>query len=650
MRLPGLASLSAEDKNVIINYLILTGRTLENVLGLPLIPLVTGHRATLYSPRRSLTVHILVSAQEKELYGEYSKEMVSLSDMDEDVQEVFRSPQAACTANVALLSKNHVLLYLPYIFGRFDPASDEVNLPPDAASIIPWLVSFWSWMNTWSGAAELLSSIQVFHLLPTTLGTLRKVQTKVFFSKNITAQTQLALCHLGVPFLHSSVAMPDSTISKSIGIQTDNIPVVLEYIRRTNIPTIDKKMQRLVHEYFLDRLQSNIPTLSLHQRETFLALPIFPTLVPGSKPVKVMGPATGKLVYINSDCPLPIQPFTTYINVSTKARVLALPVNANAVRSAFGELEVLEITIPLLDAQPPALLDVLVSRILHRLLDLQRTSPKTLETLRRTAFVLVNGGGRRAPKDIIDPSSELASLYHGEPSKHPEGIFKGQSFLSVMQSHNFFITTLNPTLILERIAYISAMKFEDSLPKAKLFLSLLDKSWTTSFATSISLSERWLPTRHGQLCRPDECRDESRENVFLFDLVWSVVVVNLNSSGLREALGWGASIPFQVLLSQFDKTLAKDPLHKRSERVISLIKYLAARFTDGDLTCVELQSLRDMIGTRPWIPVAPDLLVSTGHAMLSANIKLSHSFQKIPQSLSRGKTGRFFMQMGCTER
>jgi hypothetical protein len=656
----GLELLDASDKNVILNYLILSSspHSLDHTFGLPLIPMFGDNRTyAVLSRRESLSkTFVLASDEENDLFGDCDHEMIALSKMPTEVQQLLCNPQAAQRANVAVLDENRVNVHLHQMFGRYNPALDDID-DPEAGSRIDWLIRFWAWMDSWSGGRRLLPLIERFHLLPTGTRTLKKVQTGILLQTDMDPKDVAALKQLGIQFLHPDVAVssPGILLTENIGLRSDDIPAVIQHIPE-DIPSIDSHTSLRVQKYFVRCLQNRKvnKSLSTDLIGVFRKLPIFPILVPNpgsGQTDAIVAPAIGQLLFVDArGCPLPLQREITYVDVSNPTRALALLVDPKAIKHAYSEMKILERAIPILENQPHPLLDSLISRIIPRIPDLSESS---LENLRKSRFVSAQGSSDRfAPNKIIDPNSELAPLYFTETGRFPRGPFRTVPFLPVMCFPGFFQQSLTPELILERIEYISTTsETPDSRKKARLLLQLLDKSWGDLPSFTLPSDAAWLPVIGSDTLHPgNQCRDIN-DNRYLFDLVLRVVNIRLTSSGLRASLGWAQDIPFPVLRRQLQSTLKGDGVTNYGERLMILIKYMANSYAKGSITNTDIENLaKEDIGDNYWIPVAPHEFILTRHAILSAEFKDVGPFRKVPRSLLGATHVVAFLKcIGCAD-
>ncbi|KAJ7633010.1 hypothetical protein FB45DRAFT_832425 [Roridomyces roridus] len=661
-RIPELQTADDACKLRILKYLAVSPGKITNATGLPLVPLVNGSWLSLSSPNSSETgAHVLVSREEEAVFKGCDECLISLSKMPADVVQVFCSPETAQTVNVVRLDKTIVWRYLNDIFGRLNPAEDEIT-GKDAGAKVEWLIRFWKWVHTRADKDGLLGLVKQFHLLPTAQGTLRKMESRVVLPipEGLNgSRTMTAWATLGVRFLHPDLAPYSSAFCDFAATHTD-VSFLIRSISPDRVSGLQKASALLIQSHLIQSLRSatgKAVRVDDENRQTFLSLPIFPTRVPRSKSngtkrsERVIGPASGSLIYTSVDdaCPVPIVPGTTFFDASqtSPSRILATIFDAAGVKKSLDELGVLEMSITHLAAQSLPCLDMLLDRIIPRLADL---SPNAKNNLQDVPFVSVVGSSKRMPPmQVVDPRSELAPLYHGEPGKLPSGQWAGESRLNQLSSHGFLLRNLTAEIAEERISYLSGTWGPDDHPrifeKAKLFLRLLDKAWSPSF-DALSLAKNWLPIRPKMpLATPAGSRD-SVGTAYLFDLVLHPVNGRVENETLRMSLGWDC-VTTRILQDQFSCALTH--LKNRGLRLHALI----AEFSSRPLSGEEINSLKATAGNLPWIPVGKDEIIQTEHALLERSNLLNYGrFRFTPQSLqdapSKGKGAVFLQRMGCT--
>ncbi|KAJ7461551.1 hypothetical protein FB451DRAFT_1497484 [Mycena latifolia] len=652
--IPALNLVAEDDKDRILQYLVLAPGTISNVIGLPLVPLVHGSRVAL-SPSHAFVTqkarYVLVTQQEGDVFGDCDSDLISLVKLPPRVEDVFCSPTAAQMVNVARLDKTKVRLYLDTLFGNFNPADDEVA-GANASSKVEWLTRFWRWMfeATWADKSGLFALITRFHLLPTAQETLRKMESHILLpiqDKN-GGRTMNAWGILGVHFLHSTI-MPYSPAFHEFTKDPGDIHFLIDSISSQHISDLD------------------IPSASFDTGTScpvkFFQLPIFPirtAVRDGKKGNKLSqrgtGAASGTLIFmrVGDDCPVPVTPErTTFFDVTPNSGVLGTILDPAGIKNALVELGVLEMAIGHLKTQPLGVLDALLSRIIPRLADLSTSAKIQLQSV---PFVTVSGSAKRIPPaQIIDPRSDLGSLYQGEAGKLPSGRWGQDPYLSCLTSHGFFQREMTADIVSERITYLANVMSEDEYPrifaKAQIFLQLLDKSWSSiQHVSGVShrLTEKWLPIRRDTgLLSPTECRDK-REKSYLFDLCLSVVDGEVQNEALRRSLGWNG-IPMHVLQEQFQRAL-RHP-RNRGHRLHALITEYSRR--SGTLSHDDFECLKRIVSDYPWVPIGPTQLVQTKYALRRDQpLKLGGRFKTIPRSLleAHGGQGAFFLQnMGCAE-
>ncbi|KAJ7766768.1 hypothetical protein B0H16DRAFT_372468 [Mycena metata] len=658
MHISTLVSLADADKDHILRYLVVAPGSVSNVVGLPLVPLIHGGRTSLPASAH----HVLATEQEGDIFGEHdcNGDLLSLSGMPPGVAQVFLASQ---TSNIVRLNNNHVRTYLNILFGAFNPAEDEI-VGQNALSKVEWLIRFWKWFagSTWEDKTGLLLLINQFHLLPTAQGTLRKMGSRILLplSGPNGPRTMAAWEILRVHFLHPDVA-PYSGAFKSSTVVGSDIPFLISSMSAQCIPTLDSNAALLIQDHLVQSLGSQRSSIRLSplDHRNFLQLPIFPirVAVPNPKGGKKLsrrdiGAASGILVFMRVDdsCPVPITPSsTTFFDVTPKSGVLGTIINPAGINRALDELGVLEMAVDQLATQPRPVLDALLSRIIHRLSEFSAVAK---DKLQHVPFVSVKGSTDYiCPAQVIDPRSDLATLYDGEANRLPTGRWGQDPALSLLTSHGFFQRKLTAAIVTERIEYLIRKWPKQEYPrifhKAQTFLRLLDQSWP-SIETSIAVKTLvgpWMPVREDAgLVAPVACRDNN-EKLYLFDLVLSVVHGTVRTKALRKFLGWD-ELSMSVLGDQLQRALTHPK--NRTNRLHALIMEYSRRL--ATLSAQDIEYLKRAVSDQPWVPVSPTEIVETKHALLRPT-SLRGRFRIVPRTLLEASSGQGFVfleRIGCT--
>ncbi|KAF8828428.1 hypothetical protein HHX47_DHR4000917 [Lentinula edodes] len=222
-----------------------------------------------------------------------------------------------------------------------------------------------------------------------------------------------------------------------------------------------------------------------------IGLPLVPT-VHGDQLDSVTGQL--KLVAVPDDFPLPILQHVTFIDMSKASNVLGLLIEPDA--PILDEVAIMALSIQHLSEQPEAFQDLLMAKIIPRLLELTQ---ETREGLRHQRFVpAVGSPGRVSPADIIDPKSLLSGLYQDEQGRFPMPPYSDHIPLSIMRTAGLYSTKLSSVMLEERIQYISSGGSDPSrIAKAKILLGLLSDSgqWNPSFVKTVVTDDEtaWIP-------------------------------------------------------------------------------------------------------------------------------------------------------------
>ncbi|KAJ7024298.1 hypothetical protein C8F04DRAFT_1239748 [Mycena alexandri] len=656
-RIPALTEASDEDKNNILQYLVLHPGSVSHVIGLPLVPLISGRRISL--SEASQNKYTLVTEEQEKVFGIYDADLVPLSKMSAQVSDAFCS---STTVNVILLDAVKVHHFLQKGFEAVDPLHATLE------DKVQWLTQFWAWMfsSTWKYKADLLKRIDQLHLLPTSRGPLRQLRSRVPLPVEGPPTLQ-AWSMLGAQFLHPDFIPYQSAFQHAV-VQSDDVAFLVDTISPDLIPTLDKDSAQLIQTHIVRCLSSLKKSLADNPvrrgmlMRNFIQLPIFPTRVVDDEhdlSALHLHNASKRLVYIrcDNDYPVPAIPDLTFFDVAADGGALRDIITSD--RQVLSQVGVLEMAIDYLDAQAPRNYNALLTRIIQHLPILSGPAKTKLQSV---AFISVIGAsGKVPPNQVIDPGSELEIIFNGEHGKLPD-VPWGTDYLAMLTSQGFFLRELTPDIVSERIRYFSAgSRLADDTSsgifvKAKWFLMLLDKRWDSiSQTTNIAehLSAKWLPTLGSSaLGAPNGSRDH-KYSQYLFDLVLPMVDVTIRNERLRTALGWG-EIPISVLMSQLRKALVQ-PAH-RLARLTSLIKEFSRRFSD--LSATDLDSLKHTVSGHRWVPVSrdTDIIVETKYALLqspnnsTSRFSPTSQFKGVMKELLDGNGRAFLTVMGCLEK
>ncbi|KAJ7461554.1 hypothetical protein FB451DRAFT_1371271 [Mycena latifolia] len=657
-RISALAEAAEEDKDRILEYLVLKPGTISNATGLPLIPLVNGSRVLL--SESSGQTHILVTEQEEKVFGDCDEKLISLSRMSAGVSK------ALLSSSIPRLDPTKVQSYLESKFGRFDPACGGIQKK------IGWLTRFWKWMVHWPGAKDLLPLIEQLHLLPTVQGPLCKMCSRIALPiggrPGNRLETTQAWTAIGVDFLHPKV-LPYQTAFRDYTVPADDIAFLVDAIRPHLIPHLDANSVRLIQNHVVQVVSTldGSGKRDLASRSAFITkfsqLPIFPIRVVVHDEAHEnqwseisLSDACGPLVFVrvSDHFPVPLLSDQKMFDIGHSSGILGTLLDPTGYNKPLDEVGVLEMAIGHLQFQPRENFEALLARIIRRLPDLSSAAKVQLHSL---PFVPVRDSSEKIPPNqVIDPGSELLELYRGEPGKLPDLLW-GEEYLPLLRPHGFFLQKLTPEIVTERITYLSGSWTEADFPatfiKAQWFAMLLNKHWGL-IGQDINISDRltakWLPIKDcARLAAPCESRDNLKSNSYLFDLVLTVVDVKIYNPTLREALGW-ADIPVRVLRSQFRKALI-DHFH-RAARLYILIKEFSRRLRQ--LSADDITDLRSAVSDHPsWIPESRSgpKIVETKYALLRPSTLSGPGsrFHTIPEDLLDSQGRLFLHQMGCSD-
>jgi hypothetical protein len=656
-------SVSQEDVAEAIKYLVFsdTTPTIENIFELPW--LFHEDRSPAKLSRSSMPSHIVpTTADEASLFSSRN-DMLSWASMSPELRDYLMRqaslPTSHRSANVVLLTPNHVINYLQERFRGFNSSVAEVLAD---SAVIDWLVCFWKWAMDWNGNTALFNRYREFHdlhLLPTEIKTIRKISSQIMVFKHIDKAAIAALTRLGIHSLHSDLSQNNPLVQMLEKYSFAITPRNRSYFSFLANNFALAKLVRLrpedhvtIHESLYETQLAIKSTLSSSEKDKFSCLPIFHIRQESGKN-SILAPVSGDrqiLVTVENDVPLPLFPGRQpiYVDVSKPGTQKLIDMVQSS--KVHHELDLLQLAIDNWKAQSSDLKEKFIKRIFDNL-------PKiSLPQLKTLPFVTVDNSNQLvAPCGLIDPSSRLSQLYTGERGKFPAGKFASGNYLSMMHVYDFLKSRLDQGIVSERIKYLSNTSHSTStIEKAKAFVKLLDDNWKDDYGPIVAEARdnTWLPSK--TLVSPSKSRDRYEglnQHLHLYDLVLEILVLDpLKSLGLRRALGWSDGVSTDVLLQQFTSALTTSPIYKA--RIITLITHFGQLHAKRMISAQILANLRSIVQDIAWVPVSssrnPDAMSLTKYALLSET-KLRAPFRQVYWRDISNDSINFLSVMGCTQ-
>ncbi|KIM49917.1 hypothetical protein M413DRAFT_439046 [Hebeloma cylindrosporum] len=657
-------SFDVKAAHKVMDYLALTSSppSLQLLSDLPWFSRTDGTFVSLNRAPANTQWIIPATEEEARLFTD-DPHMLSWDCVSHDLRPHLLKPRTAEVLNVTPFNAELVSSFLSSRFSPLDSSCDEL---PDAhaARNVDWLLQFWTWVAQWP-AREIffrtqMGRVQHLHLLPTSHQSLRKMSSQVVIFQNVLQAVAEAWGTLGVHALHDSI--PRDAVSvfkeKRFGLEKGT-PGFVSLLIRSCIVDRQPLLDQHAFLHIRDSLASGLrfesePELSIENQRKLLELRVF--MVghhPGER--SILGSASGRRVFINlpDNYPLPrLDTDVVYIDMRDFSTATLIRLVDRNRLEILSEIDVLKLAIDNWDAQPVDLQD----RFIKNIFDNRRYTSELRDRLESLNFVSVNQVDHRVPpRGLIHPHSPLAVLYEGEAGRLPTGPFPSSDYLLVMQSERFVDSSLNESIVWERIEYLSSgsSQGESISRKAVAFVELLNQFWKRPYRPLILRGRPmvWFPSNDLSLIAPNRCRDRHRgdhAHPYYYDLCLRVLdVTRVTSPGFRSALGWSEPIPPHILVEQLRETLTRN-LPEKASRLIELLNYLGQRYSD--VTSEVADDLRQVIDDQRWIPVVArsiesHALAASKHAVLSES-GLGPPFRQVDPRLEH----RFLIEMGCTQR
>ena len=649
-------NLSQPDKNIIIEFL-LQSRELERLVDLPIIPLVSGHAASLRTRQGSDVAHVLQEELDEKVFSHIDTNAVALRMIPRLARDLLVEGGPS-NLNVKNLNLGQAAAYVRSARTQFATGRTfESTWSWDRTR--GWLALFWEWISSCRFAGDLLASLKSEPLLPTTAGELRTTGEDVFFyPADLTERQRAALSLVGIHFLDSSVPPfflehHRPKLVKSVSVATDLLGVLNSAVPEC----LDSDAAGLLRSHLASVVSGGV-RLSKANKETLRALPIHPVLTSDSNSadqsvtttIKSLPPSAPFYCIVHPlslSIPLPRLQIGTFVHATADEQQLLEQIDYAAAFQPLSEKRLVHLFVESISEQSPQ------SRLrLLRYLSGNRTmcTVEIMDRLRISPLICVGSGDRYlAPKDVIDPSSSIAFLM---PLHHDDHIFKGstsnQETVDILSQLRLLRRTLDSDFVSQRIQDIACLPAEsgDAHEAARLLLSALEKTRFNCVNVQYDPNLAWIPTRKG-LRAPRSCRDDSQKT--LCDRVWPLLdMAPIQSDALRMLLGWHEPISIDTVIQQFDGILSATAGTVTTPYYLDLTIEFGRRLTE--LSTPQLEALAERASSKPWVLVEGGLITHPAYAVFDLSSRL-YQFGKLSLDIAhRPGVKTFLLRMGCSER
>jgi sacsin len=601
---------------------LLSSNNIRNVVGLPVIPTVSGSFVSLSQQDATPKIYTLLETAEVEVFKLCDENAISLDNIPPSSVRLFRE-QASYSLNVKWLSPDQVVRYL-----GLHPTRRGLQLSQDEAdnSAVTFLSKFWTWLDGWDHRSLLLTKLESEPVLPCVGGLRRALRSQpVFDAIGIDPALLACLSGLGVPFLSSTLDPEARDILARYGFlkPATEMHALLDAVTTVGGSMSDQDAQLLFDHFNRYMVNSTWYSFSERQKTAFRKLPIFPIVEHDTNVSQRRRRAAVQRfsVYgLQSFELLPVLPNTVFVDVNVNALDhRLLPLLNESEHRFLSDMEVLDLCVNRLDQQPKKLL----ARMLQHIANASHRDGLTsllLQSLRSEKYAYSLKGTREAPQTLIDPSSPLYSLYANDNQRlHSLKDAEERSIADSLSRLGLLDKALSAHNITDRIDYIaSSASFEDAVE----LLNIIYEHGFNCHSLTLDESAQWLPTQNGTLATAAECRPgkgSASEERHLFDKVLELVHSRaVLSPSLRTVLGWDDPVPMDVLLRQFGEVL-DHPDDDVYHRVKNLIKELSNR--QLSLTTSQWSSVRLLLEDRSWVPTSEYTLVESWQAVFSSSFQ-----------------------------
>ena len=624
--------LSQIQRRILCEY-FLSDKDFNSIYGLPLFPALDESYISLDDRTTTTRRYIALSPDEVTIFGASAGSVIPLEQLQPAVAALVLGTGTA-KANIDLLSPTSVVAYLS---NEAKPRSEED------------LSKFWSWLSEWchrEQAMKLFKASSSLRIIPTSKGP-QLVSSPVF-----RALGDRLFEKLGVAYISSLLPSEVIYFLNRHGVIKDahDVQELLTAIDPTALQRLTDDEAKSV----FDHISTHYRSLSVLNLTKLKGLPIFPVLIPSTNmQLLVERNASVKCrtiagLNVKGISPMALIPLTDDISFLDKSffsnpsctllKTLQLP-------SLMNE-DILLLALDRFSSQPKYLQASFVSFVRRN----HRSTDSIISMLRKTQFIRTSDGTLQSPMEVIDPNSQLRSLFSAVsngwliPSVEDD---YDRKILDDLRHLGMMKASLTSDIVQERASYISANRASaEALNIARSLLSLMNDPSFPCAGFSIDHSLHWLPTQAGQVISSKECINCGRSDTDLFDQVLTTLDETISTTAsFRALLNWDKPLPLNVLTKQLACVLGQPSSDAQYRKVSEIIRELASRHP-GD---AEVKAIQGAIAERSWVPTKSGALVPASRAVFEGALN-SGSFHEIGFSQAQKKIYRFLLKMGCHER
>ncbi|RXW22303.1 hypothetical protein EST38_g3550 [Candolleomyces aberdarensis] len=610
-----LLNAPAERRATILQYL-LSSNNIRNIVGLQIIPTVSGSFVSLAQQGTTSNTYTLLESSNVEVFRACDDNAIFIDDLPPSTQEMVRQ-QAPRSLNVKILDPDQVVKYLGLHPTR---RGLELSQTEADAPAVAFLSTFWTWLDSWGPRSPLLPKLASEYVLPCAGGLRRAIRNKPAFDATEIPAFAACLSGFGVPFVSDALTSEARTVLKKYGFlkSATDMHALLDAVEAVGGPVSDQTAQLLFNHFSQHMVKSTWHSFSGRQKTVFRQLPIFPIVeYDANAQVRCRRAAVnGLAVYgVGSFNLLPVLPNAVFVNLKVLDPRL-LPLLNESQNRPLSDIDVLALSVKRLDQQHKKHLALMLRHIASHQPGLTYALKQSLRSER---YAYSSLGTREAPQTLIDPSSLLHPLYINDKKRlHSSQDEEDRSIAESLAKLKLLDKAMSAGNIIDRIQHIASnASFEDAI---KLLNIIYDHGFNCR-SLALDKSSRWLPTQKETLAAAAECRPgkgTTSEELHLFDKVLELVHSRaMVSPSLRTVLGWDDPIPVDVLLEQFREVL-DNPEADVYHRVKNLIKELSSR---RDLTTEQWSSLHQLLENREWVPTSEHTLVESWQAVFSSSFQ-----------------------------
>ncbi|CAG8587117.1 27133_t:CDS:10, partial [Dentiscutata erythropus] len=617
--------LKRDDILSLFEYL-LKDKNYAELDGLTMIPLSDKTFGTI-SQQENLDFYIYDNSigdnDERKIFVNHLNKFIDKDIPSELWNLIYKGAQGGWNLNIKILVPSVVANMIKDELSGYSVECDEIPI----GDTYNWIFKIWT---NFKERDYDLTEFEDIHLLPTNIGTLRKLKTnqRCFWNsvdKKLDNNVQPLIEKLGIVFVNKEfeklITYSHSKLSNYvIGLEDLTEVLVSLNVVDTFPKNVQIKLNAQEAEIIIDYLRNLSPNKSIN--EVIKYLPIFSEI--GKKELIALKPSERKWYLLPSEDEKNygkiIAPNTVgFLDISTPNKRFLLESIIKVSRLSQQEYWT-EFVIPYLEKQTPTTLEIVIIKLFERLQLLLSENPNLKSALGNTAFIptsaILNIQEKenqeiffelKKPTDLFDIDNHyISGLFFDD-----EHLFPARNFLE--KYHDIFLTQLKTSGmklwlssndIIQRLDVFAKRKkdeFDIVHKKSLNLVQYIDKNYDKHLDINQLLQTReWIPTidfaGKKLFSKVNECRSIKYKN--LVRLVMPTIEYTFENKIFIENMQWDTCPPVDIVLAQLKTCSLMETIHENTPKICEEIyKYMNEKMKQNS----NLDKFKEKLKDEKWI-------------------------------------------------